>query len=74
MREICLSGSEGRGTEANRISLPLSYFGAPFFYPLDLVSFGLPLNIIRGTGFGIMNETSGTSRRIHFTRASTLPG
>jgi hypothetical protein len=50
------------------------WFRAPFFNPLDLVNSSLPLNIIRGTGFGIMNETSDTSRRIRFTRVSTLPG
>jgi hypothetical protein len=41
-------------------------FRAEFFNVLNLVNFGLPLNVIRGTGFGIINKTSGTSRQIQF--------
>ena len=42
-------------------------FRAEFFNLFNLVNFGLPLNIIRGTGFGIINKTAGTSRQIQFS-------
>ena len=42
-------------------------FRAEFFNVFNFVNFGLPLNIIRGTGFGIINKTAGTSRQIQFT-------
>jgi len=42
-------------------------FRAEFFNVFDLVNFGLPLNIIRGSGFGIINKTAGTSRQIQFS-------
>jgi hypothetical protein len=41
-------------------------FRAEFFNLFNLVNFGLPMNVIRGTGFGIINKTSGTSRQIQF--------
>ena len=41
-------------------------FRAEFFNVFNLVNFGLPLNIVRGTGFGIVNKTAGTSRQIQF--------
>ena len=41
-------------------------FRAEFFNVFNLVNFGLPLNVIRGTGFGIINKTAGTSRQIQF--------
>jgi hypothetical protein len=41
-------------------------FRAEFFNVFNLVDFGLPLNVIRGTGFGIINKTAGTSRQIQF--------
>jgi hypothetical protein len=33
----------------------------------NLVNFGLPSNIVRGSGFGIINRTAGTSRQIQFS-------
>ena len=42
-------------------------FRAEFFNAFNFVNFGLPLNIIRGTGFGIINKTAGTSRQIQFS-------
>jgi hypothetical protein len=41
-------------------------FRAEFFNVFNLADFGLPLNVIRGTGFGIINKTAGTSRQIQF--------
>jgi hypothetical protein len=42
-------------------------FRAEFFNLFNFVNFGLPLNIIRGSGFGIINKTAGTSRQIQFS-------
>jgi hypothetical protein len=42
-------------------------FRAEFFNVFNIVNFGLPLNIIQGTGFGIINKTAGTSRQIQFS-------
>jgi hypothetical protein len=42
-------------------------FRAEFFNIFNVVNFGLPSNIIRGSGFGIISKTSGTSRQIQFS-------
>ena len=42
-------------------------FRAEFFNLFNLVNFGLPMNVMRGTGFGIINRTAGTSRQIQFS-------
>jgi hypothetical protein len=42
-------------------------FRAEVFNAFNLVNFGLPLNVIRGSGFGIINKTAGTSRQIQFS-------
>jgi hypothetical protein len=41
-------------------------FRAEFFNVFNLVNFGLPANTIRGSGFGIISRTAGTSRQIQF--------
>jgi hypothetical protein len=42
-------------------------FRAEFFNVFNLVNFGLPSNIVRGSGFGIISKTAGTSRQIQFS-------
>ena len=42
-------------------------FRAEFFNVFNLVNFGLPLNVLRGSGFGIINKTTGTSRQIQLS-------
>jgi Carboxypeptidase regulatory-like domain len=42
-------------------------FRAEFFNVFNLVNFGLPSNILRGTGFGIISKTAGPSRQIQFS-------
>ncbi len=42
-------------------------FRAEFFNVFNIVNFGLPANIVRGSGFGIVNRTSGSSRQIQFS-------
>jgi hypothetical protein len=42
-------------------------FRAEFFNLFNLVNFGLPDNVVRGSGFGIIGKTAGTSRQIQFS-------
>jgi hypothetical protein len=42
-------------------------FRAEFFNIFNLVDFGLPSNILRGSGFGVISKTSGPSRQIQFS-------
>jgi hypothetical protein len=42
-------------------------FRAEFFNIFNLVNFGLPANTIRGSGFGQISRTAGTSRQIQFS-------
>ena len=42
-------------------------FRAEFFNVLNLVNFGLPANIVRGTGFGLISRTAGPSRQLQFS-------
>jgi hypothetical protein len=42
-------------------------FRAEFFNVFNLVNFGLPSNVLRGSGFGIVSKTADTSRQIQFS-------
>jgi hypothetical protein len=42
-------------------------FRAEFFNAFNLVNFGLPVNIMHASGFGLINHTAGTSRQIQFS-------
>jgi hypothetical protein len=42
-------------------------FRAEFFNVFNLVNFGLPSNILRGSGFGVISKTAGSSRQIQFS-------
>ena len=42
-------------------------FRAEFFNAFNLVTFGLPVNNLRGSGFGMINRTAGPSRQIQFS-------
>ena len=42
-------------------------FRAEFFNVFNLVNFGLPSNIVRGSGFGVISKTAGPSRQIQFS-------
>ncbi len=42
-------------------------FRAEFFNVFNIVNFGLPSNILRGTGFGVISKTAGSSRQIQFS-------
>jgi Carboxypeptidase regulatory-like domain len=51
-----------RGAEFGTIE-----FRAEFFNVFNLVNFGLPANIVRGSGFGVISKTAGPSRQIQFS-------
>ncbi len=42
-------------------------FRAEFFNIFNIVNFGLPSNIVSGSGFGIISKTAGSSRQIQFS-------
>lgn len=42
-------------------------FRGEFFNLFNIVNMGLPANIIKGTGFGMISKTAGTSRQIQFS-------
>ena len=42
-------------------------FRAEFFNIFNNVNFGLPSNVVRGSGFGIISKTGGSSRQIQFS-------
>ena len=42
-------------------------FRAEFFNLFNIVNFGLPSNIVRGSGFGLISRTAGSSRQIQFS-------
>ncbi|MBZ5655694.1 MAG: TonB-dependent receptor [Acidobacteriia bacterium] len=42
-------------------------FRAEFFNVFNLVNFGLPSNIVQGSGFGKISKTAGSSRQIQFS-------
>ena len=47
--------------------LGILQFRAEFFNIFNVVNFGLPSNIVRGSGFGIISHTAGPSRQIQFS-------
>ena len=54
------------GSRASSEPVTLEFRGE-FFNAFNLVNFGLPVNILRGSGFGVVNHTAGTSRQIQFS-------
>ncbi|HEV2327028.1 MAG TPA: TonB-dependent receptor [Terracidiphilus sp.] len=42
-------------------------FRAEFFNLFNIVNMGLPANVLKGSGFGIISKTAGTSRQIQFS-------
>jgi len=42
-------------------------FRAEFFNVFNIVNFGLPSNIVMGSGFGMISHTAGSSRQIQFS-------
>jgi len=54
-------GSRGKN------ELCILQFRAELFNIFNIVNFGLPNNVVSGSGFGIINKTAGTSRQIQFS-------
>jgi hypothetical protein len=54
-------GRRGNGEFANL------QFRAELFNIFNEVNFGLPSNIVRGSGFGVISKTAGPSRQIQFS-------
>ncbi len=50
-----------------KAELGILQFRAEFFNVFNLVNFGLPSNILRGSGFGVISRTAGSSRQIQFS-------
>ena len=55
------------GTRKSGIELMDVQFRAEFFNLFNIVNMGLPANVIKGSGFGEINKTAGTSRQIQFS-------
>ena len=64
--DLALIKDTALGNHAGPEPVTLEFRGE-FFNAFNLVNFGLPLNIIRGSGFGLINKTAGTSRQIQFS-------
>ncbi|MGE5327592.1 MAG: hypothetical protein ACM3NO_11180, partial [Deltaproteobacteria bacterium] len=47
--------------------LGILQFRAEIFNVFNLVNFGLPSNVVRGSGFGVISRTAGPSRQIQFS-------
>jgi len=54
------------GKRGNR-ELGVLEFRAEFFNVFNIVNFGLPSNTVRGSGFGTISHTTGSSRQIQFS-------
>ncbi|HEX5235414.1 MAG TPA: carboxypeptidase regulatory-like domain-containing protein [Silvibacterium sp.] len=53
-----------RGSGLERADLQ---FRSEFFNVFNIVNMGLPANTIKGSGFGVISKTAGTSRQIQFS-------
>jgi hypothetical protein len=42
-------------------------FRAEFFNVFNLVNLGLPANVVRGTGIGVISQIAGTSRQLQLS-------
>jgi hypothetical protein len=54
-------------TRSSGAEIAVLQFRAEFFNIFNIVNFGLPANIVTGTGFGEISRTAGTSRQIQFS-------
>jgi hypothetical protein len=64
--DVALIKDTSFGRRGGREAFTLQ-FRAEFFNVFNLVNLGLPSNIVRGSGFGIINRTAGSSRQIQFS-------
>jgi Carboxypeptidase regulatory-like domain/TonB dependent receptor-like, beta-barrel len=64
--DVALIKDTSFGRRGNN-ELGILQFRAEFFNVFNLVNFGIPSNTLRGSGFGIISRTAGTSRQIQFS-------
>ena len=64
--DVSLIKDTAFGRRGNSEAMTLQ-FRAEFFNVFNLVNFGLPMNVVRGSGFGVINKTQGTSRQIQLS-------
>lgn len=64
--DVALIKDTAFGSRNGREAMTLE-FRSEFFNLFNLVDFGLPANIVRGSGFGFINHTSGPSRQLQFS-------
>ncbi|MBW4039375.1 MAG: TonB-dependent receptor [Acidobacteria bacterium] len=65
--DYALIKSTALGHNASGSEIADLQFRAEFFNIFNIVNMGLPSNTIRGSGFGIISKTAGTSRQIQFS-------
>lgn len=53
--------------QRGRLEAVTLQFRAEVFNIFNLANFGLPLNVVRGSGFGLINKTRGNSRQIQLS-------
>ena len=59
-------------THASGSEIAVLQFRAEFFNLFNIVNFGLPSNIVTGSGFGEISRTAGTSRQMMGSRSRKL--
>ena len=65
--DIALIKDTSFGHRRGGVELGTIQFRAEFFNIFNEVNFGLPSNIVRGSGFGLISKTAGPSRQIQFS-------
>ncbi|HEV2420014.1 MAG TPA: hypothetical protein VGX94_19645 [Terriglobia bacterium] len=64
--DVALIKDTSFGRRNGREAMTLE-FRSEFFNIFNLANFGLPANIVRGSGFGLINHTAGPSRQLQFS-------
>ena len=65
--DIALMKTTPIGRRASGLERADVQFRVEFFNLFNIVNMGLPANTIKGTGFGMISKTAGTSRQIQFS-------
>jgi hypothetical protein len=65
--DYALIKSTPLGHRANGFEKADLQFRSEFFNLFNVVNIGLPANTIKGSGFGVISKTAGTSRQIQFS-------
>jgi hypothetical protein len=65
--DIALIKDTSLGHRSGGGELATVQFRAEFFNVFNIVNFGLPSNVVSGSGFGVISKTAGSSRQIQFS-------